>query len=63
MKIEKAILKTQQVTPSYVDQLIGLYERKRTSQKDKVYILLELKRKLSLFYHDWRDYCCSTKSK
>lgn len=44
LKIEKAILKTQQVTPSYVDQLIGLYERKRTSQKDKVYILLELKK-------------------
>lgn len=44
LKIEKAVLKTQQVTPTYVDQLIGLYERKRTSQKDKVYILLELKK-------------------
>lgn len=44
LKIEKAILKTQQVTPSFVDQLIGLYERKNTSQKDKMYILLELQK-------------------
>lgn len=43
-KIEKALSKTQQVTPSFIDQLIGLYERKNTSQKDKVYILLELKK-------------------
>ena len=41
-KIEKALLKTQQVTPSFIDQLIGLYERKNTSQKDRRYILLEL---------------------
>ena len=27
-KIDKAILKTQQVTPSFVDKLIGFYERK-----------------------------------
>ena len=43
-KIDKAILKTQQVTPSFVDQLIGFYERKNTSQKDKMYILLELQK-------------------
>lgn len=36
--------KTQQVTPSFLDQLIGLYERKNTSQKDRVYILAELKK-------------------
>ncbi len=43
-KIEKARLKTQQVTPDFLDQLIGLYERKNTSQKDRMYILLELKK-------------------
>ncbi len=43
-KIESAKLKTQQVTPTFLDQLIGLYERKNTTQKDKVYILKELKK-------------------
>lgn len=43
-KIEKALSKTQQVDPSFIDQLIGLYERKNTSQKDRRYILLELKK-------------------
>lgn len=43
-KIEKALSKTQQVTPSFTDKLIGLYERKNTSQKDRKYILLELKK-------------------
>lgn len=43
-KIEKALLKTQQVTPIFVDQLIGFYERKNTSQKDRMYILLELQK-------------------
>ncbi len=43
-KIEKALSKTQRVTPIYLDNLIGLYERKRTTQKDKVYILHELKK-------------------
>ncbi len=43
-KIEKALEKTQQITPEFVDQLIGLYERKNTSQKDRMYILLELKK-------------------
>ena len=43
-KIEHAKLKVQQVTPAYIDQLIGLYERKNTSQKDRLYILRELKK-------------------
>lgn len=43
-KIEKAKLKTQQITPDFLDQLIGLYERKNTTQKDRMYILLELKK-------------------
>lgn len=43
-KIELAKLKVQQVTPSYIEQVIGIYERKRTSQKDKLYILAELKK-------------------
>jgi hypothetical protein len=43
-KIEKAKAKTQQVTPEFLDKLIGLYERKNTSQKDKMYILLELQK-------------------
>ena len=43
-KIKKAKEKTQQVTPEFLDKLIGLYERKNTSQKDKVYIILELKK-------------------
>ena len=38
--IEKALSKVQQVTPSFIDQLIGLY----ASQKDRRYILLELKK-------------------
>lgn len=43
-KIKNAKLKTQQVTPEFLDKLIGLYERKNTSQKDRMYILLELKK-------------------
>ncbi|MEG1957809.1 MAG: toll/interleukin-1 receptor domain-containing protein [Lachnospiraceae bacterium] len=43
-KIEIALIKTQQVTPSFIDQLVGLYARKNTEQKDKMYILLELKK-------------------
>lgn len=29
--------------PSFLDKLIGFYERKNTSQKDRMYILAELK--------------------
>ena len=43
-KIEMAKLKTQQMTPSFTDKLIGLYERKNTTQKDKIYILTELQK-------------------
>lgn len=44
MKISNAKAKTQMVTPVFLDQLIGLYERKNTSQKDRVYIIHELKK-------------------
>ena len=43
-KIALAKAKTQQVTPDFISKLIGLYERKTTSQKDRMYILLELKK-------------------
>ena len=43
-KIATAKAKTQQVTPDFIDKLIGLYERKNTSQKDRMYIMLELKK-------------------
>ena len=36
------------MTPKYIDVLIGLYERKSTSQKDKMYIMAELKK----YYND-----------
>lgn len=47
-KISHAKSKVQQVTPAYLNQLIGLYERKTTLQKDRVYILAELKKYYSL---------------
>lgn len=43
-KIEKAKLKAQQMEPFYLDVLIGLYDKKNTTQKDKVYIMLELEK-------------------
>ena len=43
-KIEKAKQKTQQVEPEFLDSLMGLYDRKNTSQKDKVYIIRELEK-------------------
>lgn len=43
-KIETALNKTQQMTPAFLEQLIGLYERKNTTQKDRCYILQELKK-------------------
>ncbi|WP_250578822.1 toll/interleukin-1 receptor domain-containing protein [Campylobacter jejuni] len=43
-KINKALLKTQQMYPSFLDKLIGFYERKNTSQNDRMYILIELKK-------------------
>lgn len=47
-KINNALRCTQQMTPEFIDQLIGLYERKTTTQKDKCYILKELKK----YYND-----------
>lgn len=47
-KIDKAKRKTQSVTPKYLFKLIGLYEQKRTSQKDRVYIINELMK----YYND-----------
>lgn len=41
-KIEVAKSKVQLVTPRYLDKLIGLYERKNTTQKDRHYIIQEL---------------------
>ncbi|MPM13078.1 hypothetical protein SDC9_59433 [bioreactor metagenome] len=43
-KIEKAKVKTQQMEPEFLDVLMGLYDKKSTTQKDKVYILLELQK-------------------
>lgn len=43
-KIENAKSKAQQMTPEFIDKMIGLYERKNTCQKDKMYILLELQK-------------------
>ena len=43
-KIATAKAKTQQVTPDFINKLIGLYGRKNTSQKDRMYIMLELKK-------------------
>lgn len=58
-KIDHAKSKVQQVTPAFIDQLIGLYERKNTSQKDRVYILAELKKyyspKIIQFFYKLND--------
>ncbi len=43
-KIEKATSKAQNVEPIFLDELMGLYDRKTTSQKDKVYIIKELEK-------------------
>lgn len=47
-KITCSKRKTQSVTPKYLDVLIGLYKKKNTSQKDKVYIINELMK----YYND-----------
>lgn len=47
-KISLAKSHTQQVTPEYLEKLIGLYSRKNITQKDKMYILEELKK----YYND-----------
>lgn len=43
-KISNAKAKTQMVTPVFLDQLIGLYNKINTSQKDRMYIIHELKK-------------------
>lgn len=43
-KIDKAKLKAQSIEPVYLDKLMGLYDRKNTSQKDKIYIFKELEK-------------------
>ncbi|UPA31754.1 toll/interleukin-1 receptor domain-containing protein [Terrisporobacter glycolicus] len=43
-KIKKAKVKTQQVEPEFLDVLMGLYDKKSTTQKDKVYIFVELQK-------------------
>ncbi len=43
-KIDKALERTQRMEPLFLDKLMGLYERKNTSMKDRVYILLELEK-------------------
>ncbi len=47
-KIQRSLQKTQQVEPEFLDALMGLYDRKQTTQKDKVYILNELQK----YYND-----------
>lgn len=43
-KIYKAKLKVQEIEPFYLDELMGLYDRKVTTHKDKVYIFKELEK-------------------
>lgn len=43
-KIEKAIAKTQTVTPDFLDKLIGMYSKKNATQVDRMYIIVELKK-------------------
>lgn len=44
VKIDKALDRAQKVEPNFLDKLIGLYDRKGTSQKDRVYIIVELEK-------------------
>ncbi|WP_088225761.1 toll/interleukin-1 receptor domain-containing protein [Desulfosporosinus sp. FKB] len=43
-KISKAKIKAQEIEPFFLDELMGLYDRKTTSQKDRVYIIKELQK-------------------
>lgn len=43
-KIDKALERAQRVEPEFLDRLIGLYDRKNTTQKDRVYIIHELEK-------------------
>ena len=43
-RINKALARTQRVEPEFLDQLMGLYDRKNVKQKDKVYLMKELEK-------------------
>lgn len=43
-RIEKAKKRAQEMEPEFLDALMGLYDRKSTSQKDKMYVFLELEK-------------------
>ena len=43
-KVEEAKKRAQGVEPIFLDKMLGLYDRKTTSQKDRVYILNEIKK-------------------
>jgi hypothetical protein len=43
-KVSKAKLKAQEVEPQFLDELMGVYDRKNTSQIDRVYIMKELQK-------------------
>jgi len=43
-KVSKAKQKAQEIEPKFLDELMGLYDRKNTTQKDRVYIIKELQK-------------------
>lgn len=49
VKVIKAKLKAQEVESQFLDVLMGLYDRKNTFSKDRVYIMKELEK----YYCDW----------
>lgn len=44
VRIDRALERTQIVEPEFIDKLIGFYDRKNVSQKDRVYIMRELEK-------------------
>lgn len=44
IKSKRQKVKTQQIEPKFLDVLMGLYDKKSTTQKDKVYIFVELQK-------------------
>lgn len=58
-KIKLAIERGQRVEPIFLDKLMGLYERKNTTQENKMYIILELEKyyckKTIKFFHKKND--------
>lgn len=43
-RIDTAIIRMQKVEPDYLDALMGFYDRKNASQKDRMYIMIELEK-------------------